>query len=159
MNTTAIEYMAKASPVCQGAYREPPSADPHRPGQSFPVRFKRKFERRKTLALMAVLRNGEADCLVVVEELSENGVRFGQIPAGFDLAGDRLVSMVLTPYTDLHLVLVPRWTQETRPLMYRSVGFEIIKPSGEWLRFVGQIKQEAGELAYLLAEEETGGIQ
>lgn len=114
-------------------------------GESF-----RQDERHKTLALMAVVSDGNSKYIGIVEELSENGLRLTQVPTDFDNTSGMCTAVVQSPTGDLNISMHPCWVKSTNKGMYKTIGFQIQNPPEGWQEFIRELEKESGDLSFLL---------
>lgn len=97
---------------------------------------RRKCKRYQVDGLSSNVSDGSSAFLVVVEDLSKNGVGLSQVPTNFDETVKKCLAVVNTPHNDFKLDLNPRWIQVSEKGKHKKIGFEIENPSSEWIEFV-----------------------
>lgn len=108
----------------------------------------RESVRHETIGLMTNISDGSSTFFGVVEDISRNGLRISQLPAGFDDTVDRCHGIVNGLHTDFAIALQPRWVRNTNKGMYKMIGFEIEAPPEKWTAFVDGI-HENGDGCFL----------
>ncbi|GAB4336663.1 MAG: hypothetical protein Kow0089_07220 [Desulfobulbaceae bacterium] len=106
---------------------------------------------------MAILSDRNSEYYCIVDDVSEQGFRLGQIQHDFDEKDGEYRARVLAPFDDIALTAKPRWTTTTSRGMHKTIGFRIENPPDEWRGFIGKLQKKTGEYNYLLSEDETGG--
>ncbi len=110
---------------------------------------KRIDHRWRTLGLMALIDDGHSRFLCIVDDLSENGIRLTQIPSNFTETAKKYTALILSPLSNLRIVLHSRWSKITNGGMYKTIGFQLNIASSEWLRFIHGLQNKSGAFSCL----------
>jgi len=105
---------------------------------------RRKHKRYQVSGLKSDISDGSSAYLVVVEDLSRNGLGLSRVPSNFDETVKKCLAVVNAPLNDFNLSLIPRWVQVAEKGDHKKIGFEIENPTPEWLEFVGSLHAESG---------------
>lgn len=116
-------------------------------------RSDRQFDRHKTLGLMSFISDGKTSVLGIVEDLSANGLRVGQVPLDFDNSVQKCKAVVHSPTGDFNVELAPRWSEVTNRGMYKSIGFEILDPPARWKEFVAELESGTSEIGFMILDD------
>jgi len=112
----------------------------------------RENVRYKTIGLITNISDGTSAFFGVVEDISRNGLRISQVPAGFDDTVDRCFGIVNGPHDDFAIAIQPRWVRQTNKGMYKMIGFKIGGPPEKWTDFVEGLNENIDHSSFLVPD-------
>lgn len=103
---------------------------------------------------MSFISDGKSSVLGIVEDLSATGLRIGQVPIDFDDTRPTCKAVINSPTGDFNIILKPRWTKETLPGMYKTIGFQIVNPPEDWSKFVRELESGESDIGSMVLDQE-----
>lgn len=103
---------------------------------------------------MSFISDGKSSVLGIVEDLSANGLRIGQVPMDFDDTRPTCKAVINSPSGDFTIILKPRWVKETLPGMYKTIGFQIENPPEDWTRFVKELESGTSDVGSMVLDQD-----
>ncbi len=101
-------------------------------------------EKRTPLTMFAAISDGSRVYEGIVINVSRDGLMMKEIPEKFDFYAERYTAVISQQDKHFKFFLAPRWSKTTG--IFKEIGFRIISPPLEWIRFVNKLLGEEAPL-------------
>ena len=97
-------------------------------------------DKRTEIEIPANISDGKRVFEGMVVDISREGFRMKEVPEKFNFYSDKYTAVITYKDKNFKLFLSPRWSKTEGT--YKEVGFKIISPPIDWLRFVNNLLDE-----------------
>lgn len=102
--------------------------------------MKTNREERTDIKLQADISDGKHVSEGTTVNVSRCGLKVMEIPDKFDFYADKYTAVINHKGKNFKLYLNPRWSRIEKP--YKEMGFKIISPPLEWIKFINEMRGE-----------------
>ncbi|MFP3983826.1 MAG: PilZ domain-containing protein [Desulfurivibrionaceae bacterium] len=102
--------------------------------------MKNNRESRNDIRLLADISDGKHVFEGTVVNVSRHGLKIMEIPQKFDFYAEKFTAVITEKDKNFKLFLNPRWSRIERP--YKEIGFKIISPPLEWIKFINELEEK-----------------
>ena len=96
-------------------------------------------ELRTELTMYADISDGKHTFKGIVVNVSRKGLKVMEIPQKFDFYSDKYTAVISDKGKNFKFHLKPRWSKIEPP--YKEIGFQIISPPLEWVKFINGMER------------------
>lgn len=97
-------------------------------------------EPRTEITMYADISDSKRTFKGVVVNVSREGLKVSEIPVKFDFYSKKYTAVISDKDKNFKFHLKPRWSKLDSP--YKEIGFQIISPPLEWIRFINDLMGE-----------------
>ena len=103
-----------------------------------------KREKRTPITMLANISDGKRVYEGIVINVSRDGLQMNDIPEKFDFYSEKYTAVISQQDKNFKFFLSPRWSKTTSRATgsFKEVGFKIISPPLDWIRFINEMLGE-----------------
>ena len=104
--------------------------------------------------MMALISDGVKTFYGVVEDISQNGLRLGQISPELDETAEKFSVIIQSPSGDVKVSMHPCWMRTSQKGMYRTIGFKVQNPPKGWQKMITEMENEGSNVNLFVLDDE-----
>ena len=115
---------------------------------------KREDVRHHTSGMMALISDGTKTFYSVVEDISQSGLRLGQVSPELDESAEKYSVVIQSPSGDVKVSMHPCWMRTSKKGMYRTIGFKVQNPPKGWQKLISDMEKDGSNLSFFVLDDE-----